>query len=392
MVSTPLSLRSISRFYLYAASVLPFAVVALAPTVAGAQAFTLLYSFRGGFGEYPLAAVIVDSRGNTYGTTSEGGAHGLGTVFKVTASGSETVLHSFKGGRSDGNFPIAALVRDAAGNLYGTTAEGGTAGYGTVFKVGENGDETLLHSFGESEKDGKYPAAGLLLGPKGNLYGTTQEGGASGYGTIFEVDENSNETVLHSFAGYPRDGQYPVAGLIQDAEGNLYGTTEIGGTFNDGTVFKLDKERNETVLFSFTGMAGGSYPFGGVVRDSTGNLYGTTAYGSNEFGVVFKLDAVGREMVLHTFSGGADGGFPSAALVLDSKGILYGTTEFGGVNGAGAVFSITEDGKETVLHSFDGADGADLLTSLALDKAGNIYGTATEGGAHGQGSVFKLQR
>lgn len=390
MVSMPLSLRSICKLYLHAASVLMFAIVALAPTVAGAQAFTLLYSFHGGFGEYPLAGVIVDSRGNIYGTTSEGGAHGMGTVFKVTASGSETVLHSFKGGRSDGNFPIAGLVRDAAGNLYGTTAEGGAAGYGTVFKMEEDGEETLLYSFGESEKDGKYPAAGLLLDTEGNLYGTTQEGGASGYGTIFELNENGDETVLHSFDGYPRDGQYPIAGLIQDKEGNLYGTTEIGGTFSDGTVFKLDKERNETVLFSFTGMAGGSYPFGGVVRDSAGNLYGTTAYGSNEFGVVFKLDAVGRETVLHTFSGGADGGFPSAALVLDSKGILFGTTEFGGVNGAGAVFSITEDGKETVLHSFDGADGADLLTGLALDKAGNIYGTATEGGAHSQGTVFKL--
>lgn len=354
-----------------------------------APKFTLLHSFQGTSGEYPLAGLILDSNGNVYGTTSEGGAHGSGVVFKVSPTGDEAELHSFKGGRDDGSFSIAGLVRDAEGNLYGTTVDGGEFGFGTIFKVEENGDESLLYSFGKSTKDGRYPSAGLLMDAKGNLYGTTQEGGAFGFGTIFKV-EDGEETVLHSFAGNPSDGQYPVQGLIEDARGNLYGATELGGTFNDGTIFELAASGQERVIFSLTGNAGGNYPFGGVVRDSAGNFYSTAAYGSNEFGVVFKVDVSGKETVLHTFSGGADGGFPSAGLVQDSKGVLYGTTEFGGTFGEGVVFSITTSGTLTVLHNFGGSDGADLLTGLVLDKAGNLYGTTTEGGAHGQGTAFKI--
>lgn len=354
-----------------------------------APKFTLLYSFAGASGEYPLAGLALDSSGNVYGTTSEGGAHSLGTVFKVSPTGSETVLHSFRGGRDDGSFSIAGLVRDAVGNLYGTTVDGGEFGFGTVFKVEENGDESLLYSFGRSSKDGRYPSASMLMDSKGNLYGTTQEGGAFGFGTIFKLEDNE-ETVLHSFAGNPTDGQYPVQGLIQDSSGNLYGATELGGTFNDGTIFELAASGHERVIFSLTGNAGGNYPFGGVVRDSVGNFYCTAAYGSNEFGVVFKVDTSGKEIVLHTFTGGADGGFPSAGLVQDSKGILYGTTEFGGTFGDGVIFSITTSGKLTVLHNFGGSDGADLLTGLVLDNAGNLYGTTTEGGAHGQGTAFKV--
>jgi len=395
-MATTWSLESFSRAgLLVACAVLIFAAVVI-PGMAQTQAattttFTVLYSFDGASGEFPLAALIVDSSGNLYGTTSEGGAHGGGTVFKVTASGEETVLHSFKGGKSDGKFPIAGLVRDKAGNLCGTTNLGGVAGYGTVFKVEENGDETLLHSFGESEKDGRYPSAGLVSDDKGNLYGTTQEGGDHGYGTIFKLDADGKETVLHSFAGNPTDGQYSIAGSVGAAEGNLYCTTELGGTFNDGTVFKLDTVGKESILFSFTGMASGAYPFGGVILDSKGNLYGTTAYGANNDGVVFKLDALGRETVLYIF-GGTDGSFPSAGLVRDAKGNLYGTTEFGGTDGPGTVFRVSTSGKETVLHSFDGTDGADILNGLVRDTDGNLYGTATEGGAHGQGTVFKLSQ
>ena len=364
-------------------------LLVLVPAIAVAQKFTLLHSFHGESGEYPLAGVIADSGGNVYGTTSEGGTHGLGTVFKVSASGEESVIHSFKGGRSDGNFPIAGLVRDQAGNLYGTTTLGGAANYGTVFKVDEDGEETLIHSFGRAKDDGKYPSAGLLLDSEGNLYGTTQEGGTYGFGTVFKVDADGNETVLRSFAGNPRDGQYPVAGLVEDTEGNLYGTTEIGGIFNDGIVFRLAKDGKETVIFNFAGGAGGNYLLGGVVRDSAGNFYGATTYGSNTVGLVFKLDPIGREKVLFTFDGN-DGAFPSAGVIRGPKGTLYGTTEFGGKFGAGVIFSLSPSGVEQILHDFDGSDGADLLTGLFRDNAGNLYGTATEGGAYGQGTVFKL--
>jgi len=390
-MSAQRSLTLEPRIRVAAASLLALGVLLALPFIAAAQtpSFTSLYSFQGSSGAYPLAGVVVDSSGNVYGTTSEGGAHGMGAVFKVEASGAETVLHSFSGGPKDGSFSIAGLVRDAAGNLYGTTAYGGAFGYGTVFKIAENGGETVLYSFGAHKNDGRYPSAGLLLDSKGNLYGTTQQGGSSGFGTVFKLDPEGNETVLHSFAGNPTDGEYPVQGLIQDATGNLYGATELGGTFNDGTIFKVDTKRHETVLFSFTGNAGGNYPFGGVVRDSAGNFYGALAYGSNQIGVLFKVSPAGKETVLHTFSGG-DGAYPSASLVRDSKGTLYGTTEFGGANGGGVVFSLSSAGTFSVLHSFAGSDGAYVLTSLFIDHAGNLYGTTTEGGANGQGTVFKL--
>jgi uncharacterized repeat protein (TIGR03803 family) len=401
MASTWPRLGSNSRIYLYLACVLMACAVVPVPAVVQAQTqtqvqmksgstFSVLYNFKDATGQYPLASVIVDSSGTLYGTTSEGGAYSYGTVYQVTESGDETVLHSFKGGPSDGRFPIASLVRDADGNLYGTTTMGGAASFGTVFKLGENGEETLLHSFGASEHDGRYPSAGLTFGPDGSLYGTTQEGGDFGFGTIFKVEKNGEETVLHSFAGNPSDGQYPIASLAQDAKGNFYGTTELGGVLNDGTVFELDEKGTQTVLFSFPGGKGGAYPFGGVVLDSAGNMYGTTAYGGHGVGIVFKIDDSGAETVLYTFNGGSDGSFPSVGLVRDSKGNLYGTAEFGGVDGAGAVFEVSKPGTETVLHSFKGSDGADLLTGLVSDGSGNLYGTATEGGASGQGTLFKL--
>ena len=185
MVSIWPSSASISKIQVRTAFIFLAFALAIVPVVTAqarpASTFTLLYSFTGTSGAYPLAGLVIDSTGNVYGTTSEGGAYGEGTVFKVSASGTETVLHSFKGGFSDGQFPIASLVRDAAGVLYGTTTRGGLYGYGTVFKVAENGEESLLYSFGKTASDGRYPSAGLVFGLDGDLYGTTQEGGASGF-------------------------------------------------------------------------------------------------------------------------------------------------------------------------------------------------------------------
>jgi uncharacterized repeat protein (TIGR03803 family) len=363
-------------------------LLSLASMHAAAQSFTLLHSFHGTNGEYPLAALIIDSDGNLYGTTQNGGTHGLGTVFEITSAGKEIVLHSF-GAAPDGKFPLSTLVRDSAGNLYGTTSEGGSADFGTVFKVDAAGEETVLYSFKGSKNDGSYPSAGLVLDSDGNLYGTTEDGGRAGFGTIFKLTASGKETVLHNFWGYPKDGEYSIAGLISDNQGNLYGTTELGGHFNDGTIFELDKSGHESLIFSFTGNQGGGYPFGGVVRDNEGNFYGAAAYGGNGVGTVFEVSPQGVETVLYTFSGG-DGAYPSAGLVRDATGNLYGTTEFGGANGPGVVFEITGPGSEILLHNFDGSDGADLLTGLAIDGSGNLYGVATEGGAYNEGTVFKL--
>jgi uncharacterized repeat protein (TIGR03803 family) len=305
-------------------------LAALAASSAQAQTFTTLYSFEGASGEYPVAGLAVDAAGNLYGTTQQGGAHGLGTLFKVDNTGKETVLHSFKGGKSDGAFPGAGLIIDKNGVVYGTTTLGGASNLGTVFEIKTTA--SLLYSF--TGKDGAYPVAGLVADRAGNVYGTTQQGGSHGYGTVFKLSSAGKETVLHSFAGVP-DGVYPSAGLIRDAKGNLYGTTQLGGgaSQNDGTVFKVDAAGKETVLYRFTYANGdGAYPIGGVVRDGAGNLYGTASDGgANGVGIVFKLDKTGKETVLYSFgTNKGDGIYPFAGLVRGANGNLYGTAELGG--------------------------------------------------------------
>jgi uncharacterized repeat protein (TIGR03803 family) len=294
--------------------------------------------------------LVRDAAGNLYGTTNFGGASDAGVVFKLSPAGTEAVLHTFTAG-ADGGYPFAGLVRDAAGNLYGTTWDGGASGYGVVFKLGPSGTETLLHSFTgpNGNLDGAAPYAGLIQDAGGNLYGTATFGGAHDYGVVFELIRcDSAPTgydfkVLYTFTG--ADGGQPVAGLIRDAAGNLYGTTTTGGSVRGdaGVVFKLSASGTETVLHSFAGPPTDGYnPLGGLIRDGAGNLYGTTAAGgASNAGVVFKLSPTGSETVLHTFTGGADGGAPFAGLIQDAAGNLYGTTSKGGADDDGVVFRLT---------------------------------------------------
>jgi uncharacterized repeat protein (TIGR03803 family) len=261
---------------------------------------------------------------------------------------------------------------------------------------------TVLYKFLGGQNDGAGPGYGTLIGDSaGNLYGTTEGGGASGAGVVFKLDK-TGETVLYSFKASPTDGGMPMAGLIRDSAGNLYGTTTAGGASDQGTVFKLDPIGTETVLYSFTGGGDGGRPYAGLIQDSAGNLYGTTTTGGVSggcdgpgCGVVFKLDTTGTETVLHAFTGRADGGNPRAGLILDSAGNLYGTTAWGGVpgchgTGCGLIFKLDTTGTETVLHDFTGADGAMPYAGLILDSAGNLYGTTVHGGAWNEGVVFKL--
>jgi uncharacterized repeat protein (TIGR03803 family) len=325
-----------------------------------------------------------------------------------------TVLYSFKN-TPDGARPNAGLIRDAAGNLYGTTWRGGTFDYGTVFKLNEAGKYKVLHSF-TGRVDGGSAYSPLIRDPAGNLYGTTWSGGdrTGCCGALFKLDATGKETLLHGFAGGDGDGGEPSAGLIRDAAGNLYGTTTEGGPSNYGTVFKLNAAGKYRVLYFFTGASGadGANPYSGLIRDSAGNLYGTTLYGGiYENGTVFKLDTTGKETVLHaftgSFTGGADGAWPKAGLIRDPAGNLYGTTLVGGLilgctqssTGCGTVFKLDGTGIETVLYSFTGwADGAIPLGGLIRDPAGNLYGTTQYGGdltcpdfvPFGCGTVFKL--
>ena len=360
------------------------------------KGFHVEHNFAGKDGSFPTAALIQDATGNLYGTTSAGGS-GLGVLFKLDSSGNESFRYAFSG--PDGATPFGHVIQDSVGNLYGTTYAGGASGFGTVFKVDTNGIETVLHSF-SGKPDGAHPYAGLVMDSGGNLYGTTEKGGDFGLGTVFKVDTSDNESVLHSFAGGSNDGSDPRAALILDASGNLYGTTFSGGSANKGTVFELDVNNIETILHSFSGGTDGGNPFGGVVLDSDGTLYGTTEiggaapthYGCCKSGVVFGLYGANHtEKVLHTFIGKKDGATPTSDLVL-YNGALYGTTALGGHGNKGTVFAVTiADRSERILHDFTGkSDGGIPHAGLFIDKAGTIYGTSLKGGHFRKGTVYRI--
>jgi uncharacterized repeat protein (TIGR03803 family) len=340
-------------------------------------------------------------------------------VASAWAAPKEKLVHNFNSGKG-GHAPLAGLIFDAAGHLYGTTVDGGAHNVGTVFELTSKADgnwtEKVLHNFNQNAKDGYYVhGASLIFDSSGNLYGTTVFGGtgtacsAMGCGTVFELTPNHGgqwtEKVLHSF-NKGGDGAYPVAGLIFDSSGNLYGTTSQGGTCDCGVVFELtpngEGRWSEKILHSFKGVGkDGAYPAGGLIFDSSDNLYGTT-FGSRAQGngTVFELmpeaDGGWREKVLHNFDG-RDGSGPQGSLVFDAAGNLYGTTFTGGTHGSGAVFELTPNPggswTEKVLHNFNPAvaDGINPEGSLIFDRSGNLYGTTNGGGAHGDyGTVFEL--
>ncbi|HXM19844.1 MAG TPA: choice-of-anchor tandem repeat GloVer-containing protein [Terriglobales bacterium] len=384
----------------------------IAAPSARAQTFTVLHKFTGhAGGTQPPAGVVVDARGNLYGVTEFGGSFNFGTVFKLDPNGRETVLHSFLGG--DGVSPAEPLIWGAHGTLYGTTLEGGSSeggkckhGCGAVFAADKTGKETVLYAF-TGGADGGQPNATLIRDAAGNFYGTTLGGGSSAgncqyqsCGVVFKLDKAGKETVLHTFTG-GSDGAFPN-GLIRDGAGNLYGTTYSGGTSGQGTVFELDKTSGKfTVLYGFAGKTDGGGPSGGLVRDGAGDLYGTTGYGGDlncqapyGCGTVFKMDKTGTETVLYSFAGFNDGTYPTT-LISDRAGNFYGTTLSGGTEGSGSVFKLDASGSHTVLHSFRGSDGKSP-NALIMDGAGNLYGTTSEGGdyscskGYGCGVVFKL--
>jgi uncharacterized repeat protein (TIGR03803 family) len=260
------------------------------------------YDYGMGDGTYPSAGVIFDNAGNLYGTTTYGGdlecgGYGCGTVFKLTPKGKEKVLYRFGRRAGDGLNPYAGLIFDKAGNLYGTTFDGGYYGYGAVFELTAAGKEKILYSFGRYPGDGLHPEAGLIFDTNGNLYSTTTYGGAYGYGTVFELTADGTEKILYSFGGQTGDGESPVGGVIFDTNGNLYGTTSVGGTFYAGTVFELTAAGREEVLYSFGSQADNVvYPYASLLFDTNGNLHGTTSHAGDleceapyGCGTVFKL-------------------------------------------------------------------------------------------------------
>jgi uncharacterized repeat protein (TIGR03803 family) len=397
-----------------AALMIIIAILMSAPGAGAASKYKVLHRFTGKDGAYSDTGLILDAAGNLYGTTSSGGASGPsgnGTVFELTpnsdGSWTESVLHNFcsRTNCADGDTPSAGLIFDTVGNLYGTTFYGAN-GYGVVFKLTPNSDgrwtESVLYGF-TGGVDGDSPYGGLIFDAAGNLYGTTVDGGAYGSGVVFKLTPNSDgrwtESVLYSFTG-GADGSNPFGGVIFDTVGNLYGTTQTSGK-GDGTVFKLtpnsDGGWTESVLHSFTGGRDRGFPDAGVIFDGAGNLYGTTAGSSSENnGMVFKLtpnsDGSWTESVLYRF-GFDRGAVPKGGLTFDVIGNLYGTTVEGGTSDDGVVFKMVPQSNGswayTVLHAFRGKPAYRPFSGLVLDKAGNLYGT-TDGCGGCYGVVFEI--
>jgi uncharacterized repeat protein (TIGR03803 family) len=366
------------------------------PPTAFAQTESVLYSFanNGTDGYQPYAALTAGAGGTVYGTTNLGGTHGYGTVFELTKKNVETALVNFKSGpKGGGEYPyFAGLVRDKAGNLYGTTSYGGAHNVGTVFVVSPDGAETVLYSFGSYTNDGAYPYGGVVLDKTGNLYGTTNIGGTKNRGTVFKVTPAGAETVLYNFTG-GSDGCNPDAGVVIGKKNVIYGTTPACGASNYGNVFELTPSGTETTLHTFNlDGTDGVLPYSGLALDKAGDLYGTTYEGgANGAGAVYKLTPSGTETILHNFSFvGTEGYYPQSTVVFDKLGNLYGTTTFGAGN-LGTVYEIEPDGTETVLHRFnkDGTDGYHPYGGVILIKNA-LYGTTLSGGANDAGTVFKV--
>jgi len=395
-----------------------------------AQTFTALFSFDGtdGTTAFGSAGLVQATNGDLYGTTFEGGSYGYGTVFKMTPSGTLTTLYSFcpQSGCTDGAYPYAGLVQAANGDFYGTTGEGGANGGGTVFKITPGGTLTTLYSFCSQSNctDGNYPAAGLIQATNGDLYGTTYEGGANpapiysgGAGTVFKITTSGTLTTLYSFCSQSgcTDGYDPEAPLVQATNGDLYGTTAAGGASDVcyggcGTVFKMTPSGILTTIHTFAGYpTDGSFSTAGLVQAANGDFYGTAVYGGaycapNGCGTVFKMTPRGTLTTLYSFcyQGGVclDGESPDGGLVQAADGNFYGTTQGGGgypadyFFGSGTIFKITPSGTLTTLYSFcsqpNCTDGNGPYTGLVQDTDGTFYGTTGYGGADNDGTVFSL--
>jgi uncharacterized repeat protein (TIGR03803 family) len=377
---------------------LSFAAAVLPLDYAFAAHVTVLHTLTGPDGRDPEAAMTIDATGTLTGTTMLGGKHGHGTIFTVAPDGSYRVLYDFTGHKGD-QTPIAKPLRDASGNLFGTTYGGSENG--AVYRLSASGEETVLHRFSSNDAAGYSPAAPLIADKHGNLYGTTTLGGANGGGTAFRLSPRGHVTVLHAF-GMGGDGAGQIGGLTADKDGNLYGTSALGGAHNGGVVFKIAADGTETVLHSFAIGPEGFEPWGGVIRDKAGNLYGTTFYGPNgpQSGTVYKLAPDGTFTTLYAFHGLSDGSAPIGDLVTDRRGDLFGTTSTGAnPENGGTVFRLSADGALKTLYTFDTAprqfhNGIQPHGGLAIDAAGNLFGTTSFGGDRmkraGEGTIFAI--
>jgi uncharacterized repeat protein (TIGR03803 family) len=396
-----------------------FVLTVVAIQAAQASTFNVIYNFTGGSdGTSPYAGLTIDRTGNLYGTTLSGGA-GYGTVFKLTKTGSNwvlTTLYTFTGG-NDGASPRSKVIIGPDGNLYGETFAGGgqgcgVRGCGTVFQVRKScpgpvchWTETVLYRF-TGASDGGEPTGDLLFDSTGKLYGTTEIGGKPhscsglGCGTVYTLTPSGGtwtETVLYQFLGLS-DGAFPNGGVIFDTSGNLYGTTCCGGSHNSGTVFKLTSSGSgwtESLLYNFQGSTDGNEPVTGLIFDASGDLYGSTIFGgTGHGGTVFELTPSGGGWTFSVLFSARGIQGPLGTLMRDAGGNLYGTTFQDGLHLVGSVFKLTNSGGDWTYSSFhdftDGLDGGYPFSNLVFDSSGNLYGTGALGGTSGNGVVVEV--
>jgi len=396
-----------ARIRSYAERVCVLSAFCVAMAIASpAQTFTTLKFFNGTNGESPFAAPVEGLDGNLYGTTQYGGTYTWGTVYKLTPTGTYSRIHNFckVSGCPDGAMPLGGLVQGTDGWLYGTTWAFGAGNGGTDFRINTNGQFQTLNSFCMQPNctDGDQPQSTLVQGSDGYFYGTSLLGGQYGQGTIFKTAyiNFSARTVLYDFCGAPGcpDGDSPRGALVQGPDGSFYGTTELGGVYGDGTVFRFNPVTGGfATLHSFctnypTSCPDGGGPWAGVVLGNDGNIYGTTGYGgpSNSHcnlgcGTVFQLTPDGTLKTLHDFDW-TDGSLP-VGLLQASDGNFYGTTNQGGAYQKGNIFQVKPDGTFAVLYSFVTANGTHPNAGLMQKTDGAFYGTTNQGPL---GTIFRL--
>jgi uncharacterized repeat protein (TIGR03803 family) len=393
------------------------AVLLMLSGAAWAAGTTQIYSFAGGNdGEYTDTELVMDSAGNLYGTSVQGGTHSSGTVFQLAPSGSgwtHTVLYSFTGG-ADGGEPYKGVTLDAQGNLVGTAVTGGggscEGGCGVVYKLTNSGGvwtQSVIHAF-TGGNDGSGPGSPVAFDQRGNIYGTTPTGGAKGFGVVYEMKPGAsggwNLSAIHTFTGGTDGLGGSASRLLFDAAGNIYGVNTVGGANGFGNVYELAHSGGKwqlTTLYSFKDQPDAASPYGGLIFDKSGNLYGTTYYaGANDVGTVYKLthsNGAWTESVIYSFKGGSDGDSPISTLVSDAKGNLYGTTSDGGAAGCGCgtIFRMTPGSggtwTESVVYRFPGTPKPGFAyNGMVSDGKGNFYGATVHGGAGNDGTIYQF--